>query len=157
MEARLSNLRLSLDSDFKSWLALHAKRGKVKLAFLTVSLEKRDFFANSTKHRHIIYRWKEFFVTSMNSRSLPQNKTLFGLDQLAKCVASAQKSMPTIQALSSRTEGTLLKRKLCWTRRHQGSPSKIVIDWRLNATLCHTPPLQRLSFYWAGFWGIGPF
>ena len=41
-------------------------------------------FTNDTKHKQIIYRWKVFFITSLNSRSLPQNKALFGSDLLVK-------------------------------------------------------------------------
>ena len=87
-EARLLNLRLHcirgvktssrvvLVLDSESWLALQAKRGKVKLQFLTVSLANREFFANDFKYRYIIYRWKVFFFVINNSRSLPQNKAL---------------------------------------------------------------------------------
>ena len=42
-------------------------------------------FANDFKHRHIIYRWKEFSASSKNLRSLPQNKVLFGSNQGSVC------------------------------------------------------------------------
>ena len=61
----------------------------------------------------IIYYWKAFFVTSMNSGSLPQNKVLFGSDPLAKFPVFVQKCVPTICALSSGTEGIILKMGVC--------------------------------------------
>ena len=42
------------------------------------------FFANNFKHRQFIYFGKAFFVTSMNSGSLPQNKALFSSDLVVK-------------------------------------------------------------------------
>ena len=45
---------------------------------------KSWLFADNFKDWKIIYPCKVFFVTSMNSRSLPQTKSLFGSDQLAK-------------------------------------------------------------------------
>ena len=47
----------------------------------------------------------------MNSRSLPQNKPLFGSDQLAKFVVFAHKSVSTIQVLSSQIEGIIMMRR----------------------------------------------
>ena len=69
------------------------------------------FFANNFKHRHIIYHWKEVFITSMDSRSLPQNKTSFGSDQLTKFIIFARKKVSTIQAFSLQTEVTILMRR----------------------------------------------
>ena len=113
MEARLPNLRPQLDlwhrnksvSGFKFWFRVmvdptHKTRQSQIVNFKNY-LEKYYFFANDSKHRHIIYSWKSFFTTSMNSRSLPQNETLFDSDPLAKFVAFAWKSVLTIQALSS--------------------------------------------------------
>ena len=48
---------------------------------------------------------------SMNLRSLYQNKAPFGLDQLVKFVIFAWKSMWTICALSSRTDGTIVMKR----------------------------------------------
>ena len=104
---------VSSDPDSEFRLALHPKRCKLKLAISTVYLEKCNFFANDTKYRHIIYCWKVFFDTIMDLRSLPQNKALVGLDQQLKFRHFARKSVPTIWALSSRTKGIFLKRKLC--------------------------------------------
>ena len=70
------------NSEFR--LALHTKQDKFFNYQFTNYLEKCDFFVNDSKHRHIIYCWIAFFTTIKNSRSLPQNKALFGLDQLVK-------------------------------------------------------------------------
>ena len=43
-------------------------------------LWKKQVWANNIKHWHIIYHWKWFVATIKNSRSLPENKTLFGTD-----------------------------------------------------------------------------
>ena len=59
----------------------------------------------------ILYRWKEFSIISMNSASLPQNKALFGSNPFVKFLI-AQKYVPMISALSSETEGSILKREL---------------------------------------------
>ena len=48
---------------------------------------------------------KYFFIMSMNSGSLPQNKSLFGLDLLVKFLI-AQKYMSMILTLLSEIEGT---------------------------------------------------
>ena len=42
---------------------------------------------------------------------VPQNKASFDSNQLAKFFVSAQKSMPTIQTFSSRTDGTIVMRR----------------------------------------------
>ena len=47
---------------------------------------KTWIFANDFKYRHIIYHWKEFFITCMNLRLLPQNNAPFSSDPLAKFV-----------------------------------------------------------------------
>ena len=71
------------DPDSKSRLALDVKQGKDFNCQFTDNLEKCDFFANDSKNRHIIYRWKAFFTMSMNSKLLPQNKVSFDSDLLA--------------------------------------------------------------------------
>ena len=53
---------------------------KSNLHFFIVSLKKRDFLQMAPNIVNI-YRWKVFFTTSTDSRSLPQNKVPFGLDQ----------------------------------------------------------------------------
>ena len=68
-------------------------------------------FVNEFKHRQIIYRWKAFFVISINSRLLPQNKAPFGSYQLAKFLF-AWKHVPMIQSLSSKNEETIVKKEL---------------------------------------------
>ena len=66
-------------------------------------------FANDFKH--IIYHWKIFFSTSMNSRLLPQNKAPFRLDQLVKCVVTTWKNVSTIRAFSPWTKDTIVMRR----------------------------------------------
>ena len=84
--------------DSKSCMVQHAKRDKVKFIFLTIS--KTCFFTNDTKHRHIIYRWKVFFATIKNLKSLTQNKAPFDSIQLSKSCHFAWKSVQIIWALS---------------------------------------------------------
>ena len=53
----------------------------------------------------------------MKSRSLPQNKTLVGSEQLSKFRQFAQKGILMIWALSSRKEGIIMakrSRRTCW-------------------------------------------
>ena len=88
-------------------------------------LEKHDFLQMTSNMSMYIPLKSIFFSTSMNSRSLPQNKTLFGSDPLAKFVVFVQKYVPTIWALSSRIEGTILKNKLTWVDWHPIWPSKL--------------------------------
>ena len=64
-----------------SWSCTH---NESKWQFSRFVSKKCDFFDNGIKHWQIICHWKVFFTTSMNSRSLPQNKALFGLNQIAK-------------------------------------------------------------------------
>ena len=52
--------------------------------FHSFFFQKTQLWANDIKHRHIIYYWKWFFATIKNLRSLPENKTSFGKDQLSK-------------------------------------------------------------------------
>ena len=87
---------------------------------------KMWFFASNSKYRHIIYRWKPFFTTSINLRLLCQNKVPFGLDPPTKFVIFVRKSVPISRALSSWTEGTIVMKKpreTCW---HPSWPSKLV-------------------------------
>ena len=108
--------------DFDSQLVLHAKLGKVKLALLTVSFEKCDFLQID-----IVYTiGKNFFATSKNSRSLPQNEAPFGLDSLAKFDVFAQKYMRAIHAHSSGPEGTIVMMRSRGTYWNQELPSKLV-------------------------------
>ena len=99
---------MTSDPDYESRLDLHVKRGKVLIVNFIDCLEKCDFFANESKFKKIIYCWKIFFFTSMNSRSLPQNMALFGSDQLVKFTVFVLKCMPMIWALSSGTEVIIL-------------------------------------------------
>ena len=111
----------------------------------TNCLEKYNFFANDFKHRHIIYYWKVFFTTSMNSTSLPQNEAPFGSDSLAKFVAFARKSTSTIWTGSSWTKGTIVTRRSRETYWDQEMMVKVARGWRINAIpprLVHTPPPQ---------------
>ena len=75
---------------FESWLALH-NDAKLNWHFLTVSLEKRDFFCKQHPNMDIFYAIEKYFHHDKNSRSLPQNKTPVGSDQLAKFCCFAQK------------------------------------------------------------------
>ena len=109
----------------------------------TDCFEKDEFFANNSKHRHIIYRWKLFITTSMNSRSLPQNNASFGLDQLSKLCHFARKSVPMIQLLSSRMKGTNTTRRLRETNWNLEMAVGVARDsgstppHRDSSTLCH--------------------
>ena len=47
-------------------------------------LEKMWFWANDSKYRHIIYRWKWFSTTINNMRLLLENKASFGSASLSK-------------------------------------------------------------------------
>ena len=69
------------------------------------------FWANDSKHRHIIYRWKSFFATMNNSRLLPGNKASFGMDQLSKFWQFFSKSVIVNLVFSSRIEGTIMTRR----------------------------------------------
>ena len=94
------------------WSCMQNK-AKIKLAIYRLSWIMW-LFENNSKYRHIIYCWKSFFATSMDSRSFPQNKAPFGWNQLSKFCHFAQKSVLTIRILSSRTEGTITTKRLCW-------------------------------------------
>ena len=54
---------------------------------------KTQLWANDIKHEHVIHYWKWFFTTIKNLRSLPENKTSFGTDQLLKFWQFASKSV----------------------------------------------------------------
>ena len=108
-------------------------------------LKKYDFFANDSKHRHSIYRWNSFFVTSIDSRLLPQNKVPFGLDLLAKFCHFARKNISMIRALSFLTEGTIrIKRPrgidwyLRWPLKLAGGWQKMLGSHSLPT--CGPPP-----------------
>ena len=51
------------------------------------------FWANDSKQRHIIYRWKWFFVMIKNLRFLPKNKASFGWALLSKFWQLVSKSV----------------------------------------------------------------
>ena len=72
-----------------SWSCIQNK-AKINLIIYRI-YRKTWLFANYSKYKHIIYCWKLFFNTSMDSRSLPQNKILFGSNQLARFCHFAQK------------------------------------------------------------------
>ena len=76
-------------------------------------LEKHDFLQTTSNVgcRHVIYCWIVFFTTSINLRSLPQNKTPFGSDSLTKFVIFAQKNVLTIRVFSSRIQGIIVTRR----------------------------------------------
>ena len=74
-------------------------------------LEKRDFFTNESKHRHIIYHWKSFFVTINNAILLTQNKVSFGSDQISKFCQFVRKCVPSIWAFSLWMECTSMTRR----------------------------------------------
>ena len=111
----------------------HKTRQRLNWQF-TDYLKKRDFFTNDSKHRHIIYYWKLFFTTSMDSRSLPQNKVSFRSDQLSKFCQFVQKSVPMIWAFSIQTEYTITTRRLRGIDLHPGWLSKGAVDWWSSST-----------------------
>ena len=113
--------------DFESRLALHVKQDKDFNCQFKDCLEKYDFFANDFKHRHFIYHWTIFF-TIKNLRLLPQNKSSFGSDQLAKfCIGKCIDDPGTFftnrgyyweeevegNLLVPRTGGGYIKRRRC--------------------------------------------
>ena len=103
------------DLDSKSRFALHVKMRQTLIVNFHRLCRKMWLFTNGFKYRKIVYYWKAFLVTSVNSGSLPQNKALFSSYPLTKFSVFARKYMPTIWALLSETEHTILKRRLRWT------------------------------------------
>ena len=93
-------------------------------------LKKMWLFTNDSKHRYIIYRWKSFFTMSIDSRSLPQNKALFGSNLLAKFCHLAWKNVQTIWTLSSRTEDTIMMRRPRGIDWHPNWPPKLAREWK---------------------------
>ena len=89
--------------------------------------QKTWLFVNDFKHRLIIYCWKSFFVIINNSRSLPQNKALFGSDLPKKFRHFAQKNVPIILSLSSRRDDTIMMKRLRGSDLHRGWSSKVVV------------------------------
>ena len=79
---------------------------RIKVAIYRLS-QKMWLFANDSKYRHIIYRWKLVFITRIDLRSFSQNKALVGSDQLLKFCHFAWKSVPTMQTLSWQMKGTI--------------------------------------------------
>ena len=84
----------------------------------------------------------------MNSKSLPQNKALFGSKQLANFFIFVLKCVPTIRALSSAMEGTILNRrwrKACWDQE----PSSNLLEdgvsppWRINFAMSQSRATSR--------------
>ena len=126
-EARLSILRPLFDSwcrtNSKSglgswfWVSVVCMQNEANFNYQFHNLSRNMWlYANDFKHRQIIYRWKAFFVTSMNSGSLPQKRLCLARIHLQSFIF-AQKCMPTIQTLSLGTEGTIFNRRLrrtCW-------------------------------------------
>ena len=60
--------RVISNFDFESRLALQGKWDNFNWILIRACLEKY-LLANDTKYRQIIYRWKEFFITSTNIRN----------------------------------------------------------------------------------------
>ena len=56
---------------------------KIKL-IIHILFRKTWFFANDSKHKHIICRWKSFFTTNKDSRWLPQSMAPFDSNLLSK-------------------------------------------------------------------------
>ena len=79
--------------------------------------QKMLLFVNDFKNRRIIYCWKAFFTTNMNSRSFPKNKALFGSNQLIK-FPFVGKCVPIIRSLLSENKHTIVKRSSCWSSNH---------------------------------------
>ena len=94
---------------------------------------------------------------SMNSRSLPQNKVMFGSDPLAKFILFVQKCMLIIRVLSLGTESTILMRRLRWSCWHPDLLWKMVVGYRFvvvkeqpSALATHLPsPTTKQQRSWA--------
>ena len=84
----------------------------------------------------------------MDLRSLSQNKAPFGSDQLSKFYYFTLKSMLMIQALLSRTKGTITMRRLIGTCLSQEPPLKLDREWRSTVVSCslhqgiYAPPMS---------------
>ena len=110
-------------------------------------------FVNYSKHGHIIYYWKLFFVTSMDLRSLPQNKPPFVGDQLIKFCHFSWESVLAIWLFSLWTEGTIVKREVCCSRTLLWSNSKsleMIDPPSGKAAFTHTPSLSQTPAFRTG-------
>ena len=65
---------------------------RFKLTIYKLS-QKTWFWANDSKHKYIVYRWKLFFTTINISGFLPRNKALFGSAPLSKFWQFVSKSV----------------------------------------------------------------
>ena len=115
--------RVVLVPNSESQLALHPKRGKVKLKFLIVNLEQCDFL-QTTSNVEKLYTVENHFSSRL--RILDHYLKI----RLPKFCHFARKSMPTIQALSSQMKGTIMTKRfrgICW---HLAQPSKLTREQR---------------------------
>ena len=104
-------------------------------------------FVNDSKHRHIIDRWKAFFATIKNSRSVSQNNAPFGSNQLSKFCHFSWKCVLSIQVFSSRTEGTITMRRPKGIDWHPRMAMGVVGDGVLSL-LCRVPHRRSRSMPW---------
>ena len=142
---------LVLDSE--SYLALYAKQGKVKLAFFTVSLEKCEFLWRPP-NIGILYTVGKFFATSMDSRSLPQNKTLFDSDQLSKFHQFVRKCVTSIQAPLLQMEGNIRTRRLRGIDWHPETAMKVDKN-SVSLLLYCVPHTCSILPPWVALWQLG--
>ena len=106
-------------------------------------LEKRNFL-QTTSNINILYTiGKKKNSTSMNSRSLSQNKAPFGSDPLAKFAIFARKNAPTIRVLSWGKECTILNRKV---RRNLMEPRNSGESGQRMVFRCRDPAIPPLGY-----------
>ena len=115
------------DLDDESQLALHTKWGKILYVNFINYLEKRDFLQKTLNIGKLYTDGKTIFFTSMNYKSLPQNKAPFNSDSLAKFSIFTRTYVPMIQALSLGTEGITLMRRPIWTCWYLDPLWKVVV------------------------------
>ena len=165
MKARFEIVRLPLDlwhwneskNGLYSWFWVpvgptHKMREKLNWQF-TICLEKCDFFANDSKYRHIIYCWKSFFATNMDSRSCLKIRLRLARIYSQSFSISHKKSVSMIRALSSWTEGTISKSKLRWVIWSPRPVVRMAREWCFTTISLwpptrHAPPPTVTTGYW---------
>ena len=158
------SLGVCSDSDLESRLTLHKKtRQNLNWQFIVVFKNMTFFFANESKHRHIIYRWKSFFT-----RVWIQDRYL----KIRLCIARI-----FYQSFA------ILHGKMCWQSGHFHHEWRVPLQWgyweELVGTLnrqwlwlemvmqpwavrawprgLHVQPMLRVDFHEVGFQPNGVF